>query len=153
MQQANELRDTIEKSIKSFAQIPAEAWRAKPDAAKWSKKEIIGHLIDSASTNIRRLVVSQYEPKQKIVYEQDQWVALQNYGQADHLELIELWKLLNLQMVRVLNHIPEDKLHHECDTGKELAEYHTLDFLMTDYVIHLKHHLSQIDRSISISEK
>jgi hypothetical protein len=144
MKPAEELSNTIQTAVQAFAQIHAEAWAAKPDAATWSKKEIIGHLIDSACTNMRRLVVSQYEQNQKIVYLQEQWVALQNYQQADHQELIDLWRLLNRQMVRVMNNIPESSLQHQCDTGKERVEYHTLDYIMTDYVAHLKHHLSQL---------
>jgi hypothetical protein len=144
MRTADELKDIIPHATKAFAAISEESWVAKPHADKWSKQEILGHLIDSASNNIRRLVVSQYEPGQKIVYQQEQWVSLQNYQQTDYRELIELWRLLNLQMVRVMNTIPESKLSHVCDTGKDTLEYRTLAFLMTDYVAHLKHHLTQI---------
>ncbi len=79
MLQAEELNATIQHSIKAFEQIPPEAWAAKPVPERWSKQEVLGHLIDSAMNNIRRLVVSQYEPNQKMIYYQDQWVAAQNY--------------------------------------------------------------------------
>lgn len=144
MQQANELSDIIQQSVKAFEQIPENTWVAKPDASKWSNQEILGHLIDSACNNMRRLVVSQFEQNQKMIYHQDHWIAAQNYQQADYQELIDLWRLLNRQMVRVMNNIPESKLQNTCDTGKGTVAYHTLEFLMTDYVSHLKHHLNQI---------
>jgi uncharacterized damage-inducible protein DinB len=150
MQQADDLRITIQQTIKAFEQIPQEAWAAKPKPEKWSKQEILGHLIDSAMNNIRRLVVGQYEPNQKMIYYQDQWVMAQNYQQADYQELIELWRLLNQQMVRVMTNIPPDKLQNTLDTGKGTVAYHTLEFIITDYVAHLKHHLGQILESKKI---
>ncbi|MDO1445292.1 DinB family protein [Rhodocytophaga aerolata] len=144
MQQADELLGMIDKSVKAFEQIPPEDWVATPTPEKWSKQEILGHLIDSAINNIRRLVVGQYEPNQKMIYFQDQWVAAQNYQQAPSRELLDLWRLLNLQMVRVMNNVPPEKLQNTVDTGKGTVAFHTLEFIMTDYVAHLKHHVAQI---------
>ena len=144
MKPSEELRSIINKSVKKFNLILEKDWTKKDSQRKWSKKEILGHLIDSASTNLRRFIITQYEQEQKIVYAQDDWVKIQNYQDSDIQEVIELWKLLNLQIVRTINSIPENKLQYVCDTGKETAEYHTLEFLIADYVVHLKHHLTQI---------
>ena len=76
-------------------------YAAKPSPGKWSKKEILGHLIDSAQNNIRRFVVSQYEEKPHIVYAQDEWVKAGGYQQYNTADLIELWQLLNKHLCMV----------------------------------------------------
>jgi hypothetical protein len=144
MKTSEELRNIINSSLEECKLISEEEWAKKPNPEKWSKQEILGHLIDSAMTNIRRFVISQYVQNQKIVYYQDEWVKFQNYQQADLKELLTSWKLLNLQLARTVDNIPSNKLQNICDTGKETVELHTLEFLITDYVKHLNHHLNQI---------
>ena len=144
MKSAEELRIIIEQAVEEFKAIVDEEWIKKSNPSKWSKKEVLGHLIDSATTNLRRFVITQYEEKQKIVYHQDEWVDLQRYQESDVRNNVELWKLLNLQIVRTIDNIPDTKLQNICDTGKDNAEYHTLQFLIDDYIQHLKHHLGQI---------
>jgi DinB superfamily len=116
----------------------------KPDATKWSKKEVIGHLIDSAQNNIRRFVVAQYELKPHIVYTQDEWVAIQQYQNYPLNNLIELWQLLNGHICIILKTMQPEMYHRSCDTGKEKEELHSLEFLASDYVDHQIHHLKQI---------
>ncbi len=134
----------INKNVEEFKAIRDDEWIKKSNPSKWSKKEILGHLIDSATTNLRRFVVTQYEQKQKIIYHQDEWVDLQLYQESNIQDNIELWKLLNLQIIRTISNIPNNKLQNICDTGKDSTEYHTLEFLIDDYIKHLKHHLGQI---------
>ena len=145
MEQSDQLRLILEDSTGAFANLTETDWNAKPDARKWSKKEILGHLVDSALTNLRRFIMTQYQPGEKIVYHQDEWVALQGYQQADLKELITLWVGLNRQIARVIERIPEDKLQLNCDTGKAGIEPHSLEYLIEDYLVHLKHHLEQIN--------
>ena len=144
MKEASELLQIIEESTRAFANIPEAQWAAKPDARKWSKKEILGHLVDSAMTNLRRFVMTQYQPGEKIIYHQDEWVALQRYQEADLTELITLWTGLNRQIARVIRSIPPERLANICDTGKTEPELHSLEYLVGDYVAHLQHHLAQI---------
>jgi len=144
MKEVEELNTIVHQSAQEFGNITEKDWNKKPNPDKWSKKQILGHLIDSALTNLRRFVVTQYEQKQKIVYDQDHWVELQKYQEMDVGECIYLWKSLNLQIARVINGIPEAKLQNLCDTGKETAVYHTLEFLIADYIAHMEHHLNQI---------
>lgn len=139
-----ELRALVATCTQQFAALSESEWAAKPDPAKWSKKEVLGHLIDSALNNHRRFIVSQYAENQNIVYCQDQWVVFQGYQQADTPELIGLWRLLNLQIARVLEIMPLNVYSHTCDTGKDGTDLHTLEWLAADYVGHLKHHLSQV---------
>ena len=144
MQQADELDQLILAVHSKLLHADPAGWRAKPAPEKWSKVEIIGHLVDSAQNNLRRFVVSQYQQNEKIVYYQDEWVRCQNYQQADLSDLISLWLLLNKQLVRTLRSIPVEKLANTCDTGKQEVEFHTLSFLAEDYIVHLKHHRHQL---------
>ena len=140
----NEILQLVNQAMTDFENISDEVWNNKPQLLKWSKKELLGHLVDSAVNNIRRLVVGQYEQGVKIIYHQDEWVNYQNYQEAAIAEVIMLWKLLNYQISRVIENIPEEKLQNTCDTGKGKIEMHTLSFFIDDYLVHLKYHLNQI---------
>src|SRR5471030_3547064 len=76
-------------------------WTYKSAPDKWSKKEIIGHLIDSAQINLQRFVRCTYEENFKLTYEQVEWVQAQRYREADINKLLDLWQLLNQQIARV----------------------------------------------------
>jgi hypothetical protein len=124
----NEILQLVNQAMTDFENISDEAWNNKPQLLKWSKKELLGHLVDSAVNNIRRLVVGQYEQGVKIIYHQDEWVNYQNYQEAAIAEVIMLWKLLNYQISRVIENIPEEKLQNTCDTGKGKIEMHPFFF-------------------------
>lgn len=136
------LRDTIDEL--SNADINAVDWAYKVDPAKWSKKEIIGHLIDSAQINLQRFVRCTYEDGFKLTYEQVEWVRAQHYQEADIAELLGLWRLLNLQIIRVLINYPANTLLAECDNSKIAVSMHSIEWLAEDYLEHLRHHLKQI---------
>ena len=119
-------------------------WDYKPSTEKWSKKEILGHLTDSATVNMQRFIRCTYEENFKLTYDQDAWVQAQNYQQADINRLFELWTLLNEQIVRVLKNYPAHRLKVQCDTGRTMANLHPIEWLANDYVDHLAHHLNQI---------
>lgn len=142
------IADSLETTVKDFSKVFRELdetyWETAPAPGKWSPREILGHLVDSASNNLRRFIVCQYEQSPMIIYDQDAWVQSQAYREADTAELIELWRLLNLQLARTLRHIPADRYQATCDTGKESPALHTLSFLAADYLDHLAHHLRQI---------
>jgi hypothetical protein len=130
-----------------FQSIKPEDWTLKSAPGKWSKKEILGHLIDSAQNNLRRFIVTQYKQNEKIIYNQVEWVKYSNYQGSAIIDLIELWVLLNKQIAMVINNIPAEKLKFSCDTGKEKKELFTLEFLIEDYISHMRHHLSEIVES------
>ena len=109
----------------------------KPSPTKWSRKEVLGHLIDSAQTNIRRFVIAQYEDKPKIVYAQDNWVIAANYQNYHTADLIALWGLLNKHICIVLKNMPDGGEEKEVLT----QELHTIEWLAADYNKHLLHHL------------
>ena len=115
-------------------------WIQKPNPAKWSKKEVLGHLIDSAQNNIRRFVVAQYDDKPKIIYAQDKWVAAANYQNYLTPDLINLWVLLNKHICIVLKNVPENITENLCDVNG----FRSIKWLAEDYNKHLLHHLHQL---------
>lgn len=119
-------------------------WDTKPAPDKWSRKEIMGHLIDSAQINLQRFVRCTYQNGFKLVYDQVEWVEAQHYQDEDINELLELWRLLNFQIIRVWKNYSKERLNALCDTGKTEVNLHTVTWLANDYVEHLKGHLSKV---------
>ena len=140
----DQLQKIISEYSERLSQISEVNFSHKPSPEKWSRKEEIGHLIDSAHTNMRRFMVSQYEENPKIVYDQNFWVEAGNFRFQSSSNLIVLWQSLNLQISEVLKKMPEPFYSRNCDTGKEKIELHSLEWLAEDYVKHLKHHLHHI---------
>ena len=126
-----------------FSNVNESEYSVKPAPGKWSRKEILGHLIDSASNNMQRFIRGQYESGSSITYDQDIWVRLNGYKEAPLSELITLWFLLNRQILRIMEKMPAGNLEKTSRIGQE---DHTLVWLMEDYVRHLKHHLAQINK-------
>ena len=138
------LKTIIDTELKRFETISEDEWSYKASPEKWSRKEIIGHLCDSAFTNIRRFVVTQYKENENIVYDQDQWVKAQNYQNIPTAEVINLWKSLNYQIVHIVENMPDEVLQRTCDTSKTTPEILTLEVLIKGYIDHLHHHLKTI---------
>ncbi|RPI14159.1 MAG: DinB family protein [Ignavibacteriae bacterium] len=140
----NELKSLLIDVPVRFASIPSNVVSVKPAPDKWSKKEILGHLCDSAVNNLSRFIRAQFEnePMNIIRYEQNEWVKLNGYKDKPVTEIIEFWKCLNNQLVYVASRIPEEKLGFKCDKGD--GETLTLQELAEDYIVHMKHHLAQI---------
>src|SRR5438874_13413789 len=150
----NDFKETITSASGRLKNI-SEAESAEPRAEDhWSSKQIIGHLIDSAANNHARSVLGQL--KDDLVfpgYDQDAWVRINHYQQAPWSQLVELWRSYNLHLHHVMAHASKEKMNTPC-TEHTFAEIAfktvpkfapvTLEYLMKDYVLHLKHHLDQI---------
>ena len=149
-----DFRKTVESASDRLRTID-EAEAAKPRTEDhWSSKQIIGHLIDSATNNHARFVLGQL--KDDLVfpgYDQDGWVRTNHYQDESWPQLVELWRVYNLHLHHVMSHADQAKLNTPCTlhTLQEIAfktvpksEPVTLEYLMKDYVNHLKHHLAQI---------
>jgi hypothetical protein len=148
-----ELEHIIHEFREKFSTIPGIDFYAKPNPAKWSKIEVVGHLIDSAQNNLRRFVCGQYELSPPlIVYDQDYWVSANNYHHAKQENIIALWYLLNERICDILKAMDEAYYTKQCNSGKETPRLHTLEWLAVDYIKHLKHHINQvIPRSFDIT--
>jgi len=145
---------TIVEAASPRLRALGDASATKPASGGWSPREIIGHLVDSASTNHQRFVRARVQDNLVFPgYEQDIWVQAGAYQDAPWNDLVELWRTFNLQLVRVMVATPDDlrlreRLEHNFDRiGFEAipqGQPATLDHLMRDYVAHLEHHLRQI---------
>jgi hypothetical protein len=109
---------------------------------KWSKQKILGHLVDSAIINIQRFVRAQIEDKPVSGYDQDDWVAIQQYSRYNTEELIQLWEAVNRHLYHVAASIPAHNLKRVCEMRD--GQVLTLEFLIEDYLKHLQHHIEQI---------
>lgn len=151
--------DETEKKLRSITESASGLKRA-PN--KWSVKEILGHLVDSSVNNMCRFVNGQYQNDLSFPgYDQDKWIALQNYQAAKWEFIIDMWKLNNAQMIRILESMPDQVRtrkhdHHNFDVieWKEVpqSEPATLDYLIRDYYGHMKYHLEQIFKIDSSSK-
>jgi len=140
---AENLRKTLADVLPLLEKIGDEAAGVKSSPEKWSKKEILGHLIDSACNNQHKFVRTMTEKRAEFTgYRQNEWVAAQKYDAAAWRELINLWHASNLHLARVIENAAPEVLTNEITI--ESAGTFTLEFIMTDYVEHLKHHLKQI---------
>jgi len=149
-----ELRDAIARARPFLDSISDEASGRRSAPGKWSPREIVGHLIDSASNNHQRFVRAQFRDDLEFSgYDQDAWVSVQRYHDAPWSELVALWYYFNLHIARVMKSAANDertrpRARHNLDqiAWKTVPRDQpaTLDYFMRDYVGHLKHHLAQL---------
>ena len=138
-----EFESLVSMALPLLHSISESESSTRPAPDKWSKKEILGHLIDSASNNHQRFVRAQLSSEIRLPeYEQDRWVRAQSYQTESWENIVELWKSFNLHLLHVAAKIPVDKINSLCFIGE--SEPVTLEFLFSGYVQHMKHHLQQI---------
>ena len=150
----DDLRATVTREARALAALPDEIARRRPAPGKWSAKEIVGHLVDSAANNHQRFVRAQFQDDLIFSgYAQDRWVTLQRYQDAPWEPLVAFWREYNLHLARVMDAVPDATRlrEHARHNLHELAwrtvpqdKPATLDYFMRDYVAHLHHHLRQI---------
>lgn len=111
---------------------------------KWNKKEILGHLIDSASNNHERFVRAQLSDKLEFApYDQAEWVRVQGYGDESWRLLVDLWCAYNIHLAHVIASMSPERLAVRCKIGEK--DPVSLEELIADYVRHLEHHLKQLN--------
>ena len=141
---AQDLRQLVAGCEPKFLAIPEEAAGASPGPDKWSRKQILGHLIDSAANNHQRFIRLQMTAELNFPgYEQNDWVRLNHYAARPWRELVTLWAAYNRHLADVMARMEPGALRHIWDKGDER---HDLEFVATDYVRHLRHHVEQIER-------
>jgi len=141
---ATKLDELVDEVASSLKTVDENIISSRPEEGKWSVKEIIGHLLDSAVNNHHRFVrANDYEEFGFPDYEQDLWVSRQNYQEADWPQLLQLWRGYNHHLAHVIRQIPEERLYSVCRIGDN--EPATLRFLIEDYVDHMEHHLKQVE--------
>ena len=143
MNTAGDLRAEIEKTLPLLRALDEAATMRDRGPGKWVRKEILGHLIDSAANNIQRFVRAALAGRLAFPdYEQDAWVALQRYRQRPWRELVGLFEALNRHVAHVMESVAADRLAAPCVIDDSAPV--TLEWLMQDYVRHMRHHLAQI---------
>jgi hypothetical protein len=151
----DELVTRVKAAVLALRDMPDNIAAERPQPGAWSIKEIIGHLIDSAANNHQRFIRARSQGNLIFNgYAQEEWVATQDYNTAPWPELLEFWQAYNLHLARVMKLVPEAiRLTPHASHNLDVVALHpppdgqsaTLDYLMADYVEHLKHHLEQID--------
>jgi DinB superfamily len=137
------LRQLLGTEPSLLAELSEAAAASKPSDKKWSAKEELGHLLDSAANNHLRIVRTLFEDQPAMPkYEQERWVQVHVYQQREWCELIETWSALNRQLLMAAASIPDSDWTRTCTIGG--AEPVTLRFVVEDYVAHMAHHLSHI---------
>lgn len=142
------LQETIDRFTHVLNVVPPllhkveeTVFSSKPAPEKWSKKEILGHLIDSASNNHQRFVRSQFEDTPSIAYDQNKWNEFSYHYHMRKDDLIDFWLDYNRYLLKLIKHIPHFKLSKKIKVGEQI---HTLQFIIEDYVVHMEYHLKQI---------
>ena len=137
------LKQTIKKVVPLLKKISEEVASEKPQPHKWSKKEILGHLLDSACNNQQKFLRTMLTAELQFVgYQQNEWVSLQNYNAVEWKTLITWWVNVNEHLAHIIENAPNNTLKNTIQIVDDGP--FTLEFIMTDYVEHLKHHIKQI---------
>lgn len=140
--------ERLEKHLESLpliiSGIDEGAMSHRPAPGKWSKREILGHLIDSAVNNHQRFIRIQFEPEPFRIepYAQDEWVARKGYQDLPTALVLDWWTSQNRQIAHLMRCAGPDTLQRQCRTPG--GGLYTFQWLFEDYVVHLEHHLRQI---------
>ena len=147
-------RKIVETSAARLLEISEEQSKVAKYPGKWSAREVLGHLIDSAANNHQRFIRAQFSEELVFQgYEQAEWVRVQRYIDEPWDQLIQLWKHYNLHLAHLISAIPEQtltrsralhNLDHIAWETVDKKQQTTLEYFVRDYVGHLRHHLGQI---------
>jgi hypothetical protein len=145
LEAARDLREVVAECEPKFLAIAEDDAGRSAGPEKWSRKQVLGHLIDSAANNHQRFIRMQLGAELQFPgYEQNAWVKLNHYDVRPWRELVILWAAYNRHLADVMERIAPETLGHIWDKGD--ARY-DLEFVATDYLVHLRHHVEQIVRS------
>jgi hypothetical protein len=109
----------------------------------WTRKQIVGHLLDSAANNRQRFVRAATEgsfagPN----YKQDAWVAAHGYARQSWETLLRWWEAEHEILAAVVDQIAEGRMESSCVLDQDAPVM--LRFLIEDYFRHQRWHLAQL---------
>jgi len=149
-----DFRQTVDRAASRLLLIPDRDASVRSAPGKWSPKEIVGHLIDSASNNHGRFVRAQLQEDLIFEgYDQDAWVRVEAYQDRPWVDLVRLWQAFNHHIAAVMQvagpqTLTQPRTRHNLDQlawqAVDTTQPTTLEYFMRDYVGHLKHHLRQV---------
>jgi len=143
----------IENEEKLLAELPDTIITQKRNKQDRTIKQIVGHLVDSASNNLHRIIHLQYQPIPLFFPDyanhgnNDRWIAIQDYQTEDWNNLIQLWKYSNLHIAHIIGHVDHNKLNNEWITA--LGNKISLEKMIIDYLPHLHLHIDEIHELIN----
>jgi uncharacterized damage-inducible protein DinB len=126
-----------------YEQLPADELLQFPAPGKWSKQQVLGHLIDSALNNVKRFTEAQFKEQPYIIipYQQNELVEVNHYQELPIDHMLSLWAALNRQIILVVRNLPAEKLLCLVQPQYNQTGIQTLEWLICDYVAHMQHHL------------
>lgn len=148
-----ELLSLVEEWELKLLSLSEEVLTKKENSQHRTIKQIVGHMIDSATNNIHRIVHLQYQPSPLVFPDyanlgnNDRWIAIQDYKSENWNDLVQLWKYLNIHIVHVINHVNPDKLTNEWITALNVKV--SLKSMIQNYTGHIRLHLNEIEELIS----
>ena len=147
-----ELQDLIKEWEPKLLMLQKDIISQRKNIQNRTIKQIMGHMVDSASNNTHRIIHLQYQPSPLIFPDyanlgnNDRWIALQNYQDEDWENLVQLWKYTNLHIIHVINNVTMDKLENEWISA--LNQHVSLKTMIIDYLKHIQLHLDEIKELI-----
>lgn len=139
----DDFRRTVDEATTKLQTVSEGESSERLGPERWTRKELLGHLIDSAANNHQRFIRGQLSHSLKSPgYEQERWVECNGYIDRPWTDLVELWRAYNIHLQHVIARIPLEKFATPCVIGD--SDPVTLGFVAEDYVRHLKHHLQQL---------
>jgi len=148
-----ELRVLVTKWEKTLTHLPVNTYTQKRNNQNRNIKQIIGHMVDSASNNTHRIINLQYQPLPLVFPDyanfgnNDKWIAIQNYEEENWEDLVQLWKYTNLHICHVIENVNENKLENIWISATQAKI--TLQDMIKGYLPHFKLHISEIEELMS----
>jgi hypothetical protein len=140
----SDLEKALSFGFELISKLSEEEMSVKKSPEKWSKREILGHLIDSAINNLQRFTEIQFTEKPYVIrkYNQNELVKVNDYQNSDTQELLSFWLAINKRIEKVIERQTEETLKYKVQIDDETIV--DFNFLIKDYIDHLVHHLQQI---------
>ncbi len=139
-----------------LAALPEDVIAGRTNRQQRNIRQIVGHMADSASNNIHRIVHLQYQPSPLMFPDyanlgnNDRWIAIQNYNDENWSDLVQWWKYATLHVIHVMENINQDKLDNVWLNA--LGEPVTLREMALDYLRHFELHLGEIEELLEVPE-
>lgn len=145
----SDLNTTVQSFYQKYKKIDDKKASIRPEANEWSLKEIIGHLINSASNNHQRFVGLQFVTEMVAPEHhkfQIEWIGVERFNDLSLADLLLLWKQYNIFLAHLIDKVNPEKLNNVLAMPDKKQ---TLEFLIGDYYRHLKDHLVQFEQTLA----